>query len=110
MAQKIGFWMDWPEILAFILLILGFLTALGAGSAVIAYTLIILVGFMGGRVWFRVKNNLKITWSIILAGFLIGFMIGTRYGDRIMILIFYIAGITISYYLHDKGIMKSLEF
>ena len=106
----VSYYEDWPEIIAFILLVIGFFVALGAGSAVIGYTLILLAGFMGGRIWFRVKQNLKIPWSIILMGFLVGFMLGSRYGDKRMIVIFYIFGIVISYYLHEKGIIKSLEY
>ena len=103
-------YMAWPEIISFCLLVIGFFLALWAGSAVIAYTMVLLAGFAGGRVWFRVKQNLKITWSIILMGFLVGFMLGARYGDRIVIFLFYAFGIGISYYLHDKGIIKSIEF
>ena len=106
----VSYYEDWPEIIAFILLVIGIFVALGAGSAVIIYTLILLAGFMGGRLWFRVKHNFKIPWSIILMGFLVGFIIGSRYGDKRMIVLFYIFGIVVSYYLHDKGIMKSLEF
>jgi hypothetical protein len=108
--MKFDVWMGWPEIISFFLIVIGFFVSLGAGSAVIAYTLILLAGFVGGRVWFRIKQNLKISWSIILMGFLVGFMLGSRYGDRLMFFVFYIIGISISYYLHDKGIIKSLEF
>jgi hypothetical protein len=105
-----NFLMGWPEILSFFLLVIGFFIALGAGSAVIAYTLILLGGFMGGRTWFRIKPKMKIAWSIVLMGYLVGFMLGARYGDSLIFLVFYITGICISYYLHDKGIIKSLEF
>ena len=107
--MAINYWKDWPEIISFILLVLGFFISLAAGSAVIAYTLILLVGAMGGRIWFRIKTELKAPWSIILMGFLVGFMIGSRYGDRKVIVVFYIFGIVASYYLHDRGIIKSLE-
>lgn len=108
--KPLNFWMAWPEIISFFLLVIGFFVALGAGSAVIAYTLIMLAGFAGGRAWFRIKYRFKITWSIILLGFLVGFMLGARYGDRVIFFIFYILGIGISYYIHDKEIIKSVEF
>lgn len=101
---------NWPEILGFILLVIGFFVSLGAGSAVISYTLVFLAGCMGGRIWFRAKMQLKIPWSIVLMGFLVGFIIGSRYGDNRIIVFFYIFGIVLSYYLHDKGIIKSLDF
>ena len=108
--MKMGYLEDWPEIIAFILLIIGAFVGLGSSSAVISYTLIFLVGLMGGRTWYRIKLNFKIAWSIILVGFLIGFIIGSRYGDGRVIVLFYISGIILSYYLHDKGIIKSLEY
>jgi|TARA_Y100000310_G_C20691377_1_gene822474 hypothetical protein len=104
------FFKNWPEFVSFLLMVIGFFVAILAGSAVIAYTLILLAGFMGGRIWFRVKTNLKVPWSIILMGFLVGFMVGSRYGDKRMIVIFYILGIVASYYLHDRGIIKSIEY
>ena len=104
------FFRNWPEFVAFLLMVIGFFVAILAGSAVIAYILILLAGFMGGRIWFTVKTNLKVPWSIILMGFLVGFMVGSRYGDKRMIVIFYILGIVASYYLHDKGIIKSIEY
>ena len=105
-----GYWLNWPEIISFVLLIIGFFFAIGAGSAVIAYTLVLLGGAMGGRLWFRVKKSFKIPWIIILMGFLVGFMLGSRYGDKRMIFLFYIFGIMASYYLHDRKIIKSLEW
>ena len=107
--MKISYWQNWPEILGFILLVIGFFVAIFAGSAVIAYILILLAGFMGGRIWFRIKLKRKVPWSIILMGFLVGFMIGSRYGDRRMIVLFYIFGIVLSYYLHEKGIIVKKE-
>ncbi|TKJ17470.1 hypothetical protein CEE44_02965 [Candidatus Woesearchaeota archaeon B3_Woes] len=108
--MKLNLFMDWPEVLAFVLLVIGFFSALGSGSAVIAYTLVLLAGLMGGRIWFRVKKGFKTPWVIILTGFLIGFMLGSRYGSNKIILLFYVFGIAISYYLHDREIIKSLQY
>jgi hypothetical protein len=106
----VDYFNDWPEIVAFVLLIIGFFISISAGSAVIAYTLTLLAGFLGGRIWFRIKKSFKIPWSIILIGFLIGFMLGSRYGNKMLILFFYVFGIMFSYYIHDKKIIKSVEF
>lgn len=113
---KIAFLEDWPEIIGFILLVIGAFVGIFATSAIIAYTLILLVGMMGGRMWYRIKLNFKVAWSITLIGFLIGFMVGNKlrlgggYGDSRIIILFYVAGIVLSYYLHDKGIIKSIEY
>lgn len=105
-----NYWPDWPEIIGFLLLVIGFFISLGADSAVIAYTLVFLAGLMGGRIWFRFKSDYKTPWSIILAGFLVGFMLGARYGNKTIIMLFFLVGIAFSYHLHDKGIIKSIEY
>ena len=43
---------NWPEYISFVLLVIGFFIALGAGSAVIAYILVFIAGMIGGRIWF----------------------------------------------------------
>jgi len=103
-------WDDWAEVSGFILLVIGFFVALAAQSAAVSYLIILFVGMMGGRVWFRIKKNMKLAWVIILAGFLIGFVLGSLYGDNRMIILLYIIGIGASYYVHDKGLIKSTEY
>ena len=102
--MKLNFWENWPEYVGFVLLVIGFFVALGAGSAVIAYILVLAAGLMGGRLWFKAKEGQKVPWIIILFGFLVGFTLGSRYGDVRLIVFFYVFGIALGYYLHDKGI------
>lgn len=106
----IKFWEDWAEVIGFFLLIIGFFLAALAGSAVISYIVITLSGLMGGRVWYRIKENLKTPWVVILFGFLVGFVLGSFYGNKKIIILLYIVGIAISYYLHLEGYVRSLEY
>lgn len=106
----IKFWEDWAEVIGFFLLIIGFFLATLAGSAVISYTVITLSGLMGGRIWYRIKENLKTPWVIILFGFLVGFVLGSFYGDKKIIVLLYVVGIAVSYWLHLEGYVKSLEY
>ena len=108
--MKISYWSDWAEIVGFILLVIGFFVSLLAGSAVIAYILVLLAGGIGGRIWFRIKQDLKTPWVIILLGLLIGFVLGSRYGNNFVIILFYLVSIGVSYYIHEKGIIKSAEY
>ncbi len=101
---------DWPEILAFALLIIGFIVALLAGSAVVAYIIIFLCGGAFGRLWFKLRGKLKVPWFIIIIGFIIGFLLGSYYGSRGIILLLFIAGLLVSYYLHEKKIIRSVEY
>lgn len=106
----IKFWEDWAEIIGFFLLIIGFFFAILAGSAIISYLIVIMCGLMGGRIWFRIKENLKTPWIIILLGFLIGFVLGSFYGNKKIIILLYIVAIAVSYFLHNEGYVKSLEY
>ena len=106
----IRFWEDWAEVTGFFLLVIGFFMAITAGSAVISYFIIILSGLMGGRIWYRIKENLKTPWIIILFGFLVGFVSGSFYGNKKIIILLYVVGIFLSYWLHREGWVKSLEY
>ena len=101
---------DWPEYLALLLLIIGFITAMAAGSKVLAYVIVLVCGAAFGRVWYRLKDNLNVPWFLIILGFLIGFLLGVRYGSRGVVIILFVFGIVVSYYLHDKRFIKSVEY
>ncbi len=110
MVKMVRFWEDWAEVIGFFLLVTGFFLATVAGSAVISYIVITLSGFRGGSICYRIKENLKTPWIIILFGFLVGFVLGSFYGDKKIIVLLYIVGIAISYYMHLEGYVKSLEY
>jgi uncharacterized membrane protein YjjP (DUF1212 family) len=100
----------WPEFLAFMVLVIGFFIAALSGSAVMSYIIVFFCGMIGGRIWFVVKKALKVPWILILTGFLIGFILGTFYGDKRIIILSYLVGVIISYYLHETGYIKSISF
>ena len=110
MVKMVRFWEDWAEVIGFFLLIIGFFLAISAASAVISYIIIILSGLMGGRIWYRIKENFKTPWIIILFGFLVGFVLGSFYGNKKIIILLYVVGIALSYFLHNEGYIKSLEY
>ena len=101
---------DWAEVVAFILLVIGFFLASGSGSAVISYLIIFLAGMVAGRIWYRIRSNLKTAWAVILIGFLIGFVLGSFYGNKRIIVVLYLFGIFLSYYLHKEKYIKSIEY
>lgn len=100
----------WVELVAFILLVIGFFLAAASGSAVISYFLAFFCGGLGGRIWFTTKTDTRIAWSLILVGFLIGFVLGSFYGDRWVIIISYAGGFLVGYYLHKEGYIKSVNY
>ena len=103
------FFKSWAEIIAFILLVIGFLFSLAAPSAILSYIIIFLAGMMGGRFIYQRKKDGPFPYVLILVGFLIGYLIGSRYGDWIVTFFLFILGIALSYYLHDKGLIKDIK-
>ena len=67
------------------------------------------VGLMAGRlVGLKVKKQPIVPYVLIVIGFLIGFLLGTFTikVSRILLIILFIIGGIISYYIHKKGYIK----
>ncbi|MBS3098386.1 hypothetical protein J4209_06350 [Candidatus Woesearchaeota archaeon] len=101
---------NWAELFFFILLIVGFLISLAAPSAVISYIVIFVAGMMAGRLIYEKKKKFQFPYYLIVVGFFIGFLIGARYGNKKVILTLFVLGTLISYFVHEKGIVKDIRF
>jgi len=97
---------SWVEYAFLVLLVLGFILAASAGSAVITYITIILIGILAARSIFKRKKGFKFPAFVILIGFLIGYIIGSFYGSRKLILVLFVAGYIFSYYIHYRKWVK----
>lgn len=110
-GKRADWFMDnWAEFFAFVLLVIGFIIASSAGSAVILYIVSLLFGGAFGRWWYRFKKKLKVPIVVIIIGALVGLTLGSFYGDRRVVVVLFIVGFAISYYLHDKKIIHSAEY
>ena len=74
-----SFFQNWPETIATIVLVIGFILASFFTSAVITYVVVFLCGMLIGRLWYRKKGSLKFPLFLILMGLLVGLVIGSRY-------------------------------
>ncbi len=108
--MTITFFKNWAEIIAFVLLIIGFLFSLGAPSAFLSYIIIFAAGMMAGRLFYERKNKMIFPYFLMVLGFLIGYLIGTRYGNWLVISVLFIIGTIISYQLHEKNIIKDIRY
>lgn len=109
--NKHAIWyMHWPEIIGFVVLILGFFVALSLQSAFMSYITVLLCGMIFGRLWHGVERTSKFSWLIVIFGFLIGFVLGDYYGDRRIIILLFVIGIIVSYWLHNEGYIESLQY
>lgn len=98
----------WGEILAIVLLIIGFILAVASGSAVISYAVILFAGMILGRLWYKFRNTLKLGWVLVILGFLAGYILGSQYGNRAIIIIFFVGGFVLSYATHKGKVIKGL--
>ena len=101
---------NWAELVAFLVLIIGFVLAISAGSAVILYIAVFFCGGLFGRYWWRFKKKLKFPAFLLILGFLIGFLLGSFYGSRKVILVLFALGLIFGYYIHEHHIIKSEEY
>jgi len=107
----LSFLKNWAEIIAFILLVVGFLFSLAAPSAVLSYIIIFVAGMMGGRLIYERRKSMVFPYVLILIGFLVGYLIGSRYGygDWLVIVLLFVLGSILSYYLHEQGFIKGIR-
>ena len=101
---------DWPEFISVVALVVAFLVAVFSGSAFVSYTLVFLAGLTFGRVWYRRRRKEQVPLFLIIAGFLLGFLLGTLYGDVRVIVVLFLIGIALSYWLHQQKIVRSVEY
>lgn len=94
----------WTEFFFLILLIIGFVVSISIGSAFFSYLVILLFGGMAGR--FLNYRKAMFPFYLIILGLLIGYIIGSRYGNWRVNLFCFIVGAAISWYLHEKKILK----
>lgn len=104
MTFDLFYW--WVEYAFLVLLVIGFILAASAGSAVITYITIILIGVLAARSIYKRKKGFKFPAFVILIGFLIGYVLGSFYGNRKLILILFVAGYIFSYYIHYRKWVK----
>lgn len=99
----------WVEYLALVVLFIGFFISLSAGSAFLSYLIIFLSGLLTGRILFQQRKALPFKYYILMLVFLIGYILGTyvSFGSRKVIVIIFILSNILSYYIHDKGYIKS---
>ena len=101
---------DWAEAFAFFFVIVGFILSLTAANVVYSYVFVLLMGAVFGRVLFRFKTKSRVPLYLIILGFLLGFLIGNYRADFRVLIVLYVLGIYGTYWLHDKGYLKTVEY
>ena len=104
------FFKSWAEFFFFVLMVVGVIVALASPSAVISYIVIFISGMMAGRIMYWRKDKMRFAYYLVITGFLIGFLIGTVYGVKKVVVILFILGAFLSYYLYDKKVFRDTLF
>jgi len=104
----------WAETLAAVFLLSGFFISLLIHQATLNYLITFFSGGLAGRLFYvrRYKEPI-FPFILIILGFLFGYLLGTFWGSRLIVVILFLSGFGISYYLHLKKkvvIFKSKEF
>jgi len=95
---------DWPELYSFLLLIIGFIVAISMRNTILNSLVIVMAGFLGGRLLYEAKVKETFPYLLILVGFLLGYMLGSFYTSRRLILFLFLISVWITYYLHKKEV------
>jgi membrane-associated HD superfamily phosphohydrolase len=99
--------LDWPELVATVVLIIGFAFALFSGNAAILYLVCFLTGLFFGRLWHKVKMSHSVPLFLAIMAFFLGFILGGIWANIRIITITLLAGILAGYWLHEKKIIRS---
>ena len=103
---QFDFLLQWAEFFFFFLLVIGVIISLISGSVFTTYVIMLIVGMMTGRLFYKVRHHLQVPWVLVVLGLLLGLLVGARYGTWKVSLIMFIIGNFVSYYLHMKGYIR----
>ena len=94
------------ELMIVILLFFGLFLSLTAGTAILNYIIIILCGLFFGRKFYlrKTEKKLMLAFYFSVGAFLIGYIIGGYYANSKIILLLFLFGFCISYWIHAEFI------
>jgi uncharacterized membrane protein YfcA len=104
-------WVEWTSV---VFIVIGYVFSIFFSNAALSYITIFLGGFMAGRMFYIKHQQQPILPTIlIILGFLLGFLFGSIWVNRMMLIVFFALGFSLSYILHMKKILvifKSKNF
>jgi hypothetical protein len=99
----------WAELIALLFLIAGLFVSFMNTNPYILYFMCLIVGLILGRIYYRFKNRAIFTLVIITGGFFAGLLLSVVYADLKIVTISIALGGFLGYWLHEKGIIRSIE-
>ena len=97
---------QWAEVVTLLFLVLGFFASALLHNPTFSYIIVFLSGVLAARIFYikRFKEPI-LPFVLIIVGFLIGYLIGSFWVSRFFVLLAFIIGFGVSYYLHLKKIL-----
>ena len=100
----------WLEYLAGALLVIAFYLSARGAYVGVAYAVAFLIGTIFGKFWYtrikKHKNTLYIT--VLTLAVMLGIIIGSVGTDRRVVVILYVIGILLSYFVHKEKWVRSV--
>ncbi|MBN2457841.1 hypothetical protein JXB31_01785 [Candidatus Woesearchaeota archaeon] len=96
---------NWVEMFMVLLLILGLVISFLSDAAIVSYFIILICGFIVGRLYYLKRAKMRFPFYILVLGFLVGFIAGIELNSRgliPLILLFFAVGCYLGYYVHEK--------
>ena len=101
---------SWAEALGLALCALGFLLAILLRNPILGYISVFLGGLIAGRIYYLKKYKEPILpFVLMILGFLLGYLAGSLWASRVLVLMYFIVGFIVSYYLHLKEILATFK-
>ena len=97
---------NWVEYLFIVLAVIGMLVSISIKSAPFSYIVIVICGFLCGRLIFKFRKSKTLPLYLIMFGFLLGYVIGSYYSSRRLIVVLFVIANFVGYHLHEKGHIK----
>ena len=100
----------WVETLTAVFILIGFVVALLLSSVGVIYLIILLSGFLAGRIFYikRFKEPI-FPFVAMIVGFLFGYVLGGFGVSRFWVAVLFLGSWGISYYLHLKKIITTFK-
>ena len=101
MNKKAGFSLidSWVDYVALIFLALGTIVAFIAGSKVLTILIVLMCGMIVGRIYYLRKSGHQLRVWYLIGAFLVGLIVGTRFLTYKAVIVTFIVGTVMGYYI-----------
>jgi hypothetical protein len=99
----------WGEDVVLVALLAGFVFAVIASMGNVVYVFALLSGAMFGR-WLFKMGKWRVPALFVVVAFIVGVLLGSVNVNNLVVLALYSAGLIGCIVLHEKGILRSIEY